>query len=161
MAKSVFFSFYYKGDAWRLQQIANLGAVDGQSILKPQEWEEVKRKGDRAIENWIDEQMRYKRTVVVLVGAHTADRRWVKYEIIKAWNEKRPLVGIRIHGLADSSGQPDQPGANPFEAVTMSDGRTIAGYVPLHVPAGNTTKGVYSSIENNIESWIDGAYRRP
>jgi hypothetical protein len=33
VAKSVFFSFYYDRDAWRVQQIINMGAVEGQPIL--------------------------------------------------------------------------------------------------------------------------------
>ena len=49
MAKSVFYSFHYDRDAWRVQQIIQMGALEGQPILKAQEWEEVKRKGDAAI----------------------------------------------------------------------------------------------------------------
>ena len=50
MAKSVFYSFHYDRDAWRVQQIIQMGALEGQPILNAQQWEEVKRKGDAAIE---------------------------------------------------------------------------------------------------------------
>ena len=49
MAKSVFYSFHYDRDAWRVQQIIQMGALEGQPILNAQQWEEVKRKGDAAI----------------------------------------------------------------------------------------------------------------
>src|SRR5690606_38219031 len=86
MARSVFYSFHYDRDAWRVQQIINMGAVEGQTILNAQEWEAVKRQGDSAIQKWIKDQMAYKSAVVVLVGAQTANRPWVRYEIAYAWD---------------------------------------------------------------------------
>ena len=86
MAKSVFYSFYYVLDAWRVQQIIQMGALEGQTILNAQDWEQVKRQGNAAIEKWINEQMAYKSAVMVLVGAQTASRPWVRYEIAHAWD---------------------------------------------------------------------------
>ncbi len=71
MAKSVFFSFHYSRDAWRVQQVANMGALEGQPILNAQEWEEVKRQGDASIKKWIADQMAYKSALVVLIGDRT------------------------------------------------------------------------------------------
>lgn len=158
---AVYYSFHYTRDAWRVQQIVNMGVVEGQPILNAQDWESIKRQGTKAIENWIAEQMKYKTAVVVLAGAETHLRPWVKYEITKAWNEKRPLVGIRIHGLADSNGKTDTAGGNPFAQVKLQSGHTIADYVSLHSPAGGTSSAVYTSIKNNIASWVAGAYKRP
>jgi hypothetical protein len=160
MARSVFFSFHYDRDYWRVQQILNMGAVEGQPILNSQDWEAVKRQGGKAIEKWIDEQMKYKSAVVVLVGAQTAQRPWVQYEIKKAWNEKRALVGIRIHGLADVNGNTDVVGANPFDGIGLQGGGTIGNYVTLYNPAGSNSQAVYASIKANIESWVDNAYKR-
>lgn len=161
MAKSVFFSFHYAHDSWRVNQVAKIGALDGQPILEAQDWEDVKKQGKEAIKKWINDQMAGKSAVVVLVGAETAGRSWVKYEIIKAWNDKRPLVGVRIHGLADASQQTDSPGDSPFAKIELPDnGGTLADYVPLHDPAGSDSKAVHASIVANIESWVDGAYKR-
>jgi hypothetical protein len=44
MARRVFFSFYYKDDSSRIQQVLQMGAVEGQRILSGQKWEEVKRR---------------------------------------------------------------------------------------------------------------------
>lgn len=160
MAKSVFYSFHYDNDSWRVQQIIKMGFLEGQPILNSQDWEAVKQQGDAAIEKWIHDQMVYKKAVVVLIGSGTANRPWVQHEIKKAWDAKKPLVGVRIHGLADSSGNTATAGANPFEKVTLQNGGTVAGYVPVYTPSGLTSKDVHADISANITSWVDSAYAR-
>lgn len=157
---AVFHSFHYDRDAWRVQQILNMRALESQTILNAQDWEAVKKKGDAAIEKWIAEQMAYKSVVVVLVGAQTSTRPWVLYEIRKAWNDKRGLVGIRIHGLADSAGKTDTAGVDPFSLVSLQGGGTVANYVTLHDPAGADSKSVHASISANLANWAAGAYKR-
>ncbi|MER7272040.1 TIR domain-containing protein [Micromonospora carbonacea] len=149
MAKSVFYSFHYKRDVHRVQLIRNINALEGQQILNPQSWEEVQRRGDRAVQEWIHNQMAYKKAVIVLVGQETASRPWVKYEIEKAWADKRPLLGIRIHGLS-SLGSIDRQGANPFNE---------AAGIPLFDPTvkdmrGNTdSRATYNKLVENLEWW--------
>ncbi|MHB1166171.1 MAG: TIR domain-containing protein [Candidatus Nanopelagicales bacterium] len=159
MATKSFVSFHYDRDHWRVQQVLNMGAVEEQEILSAQSWESVKRKGKAAIESWIDEQMKGKSAVVVLVGKETASREWCTYEIIKAWNEKRPLVGIRIHGLKNETGATDTQGANPFD-IKLSDGTSMSNYVPLYAPSGTDSKGIYASIDTNLATWVSTAYKR-
>lgn len=161
MATSTFTSFHYDRDYWRVQQVLNMGAIEGQQIISPQAWEEVKRKGKTAIEKWIDDQMRGKSAVVVLVGKETASREWVKYEIEKAWNDKRPLVGIRIHGLKNKDGYTDTPGSNPFANIKTSAGVALSSYVTLHTPTGADSKAIYQSIDDNLATWVANAYKRP
>lgn len=72
---AVFYSFHYDRDAFRVQQVLNMGQFDGQKILNAQDWEAVKARGNKAIEDWIAEQMLYKEAVVVLVGNETATRK--------------------------------------------------------------------------------------
>jgi len=158
---AVFYSFHYKSDAWRVQQVINIGSVEGQPLMNSQAWEEIKRRGTSAIQSWIDEQMKYKSAVVVLVGAQTAGRPWVQYEITKAWNERRPLLGIRIHGLADSNGRTSVAGTNPFEKLRVAGGGTASGYVPLFSPGGVGSNAVYASIKQNLATWVASGYRRP
>lgn len=147
---AVYFSFHYKRDSWRVQQVLRMGALEGQPLLSGQAWEQVKRQGRATIEKWIADQMLYKTAVVVLVGAETASRPWVQYEIAKAWDDKRPLVGVRINGLADSNGYTDPAGDNPFEKVTLKNGGTTASYVPLFTPSGSTSQQVHASIAANL-----------
>ncbi|MFJ2301033.1 TIR domain-containing protein [Oerskovia paurometabola] len=161
MAKSVFYSFHYDLDVRRVQQIRNIGALDGNAPVSPQDWEKVKQGGDAAIERWIDEQMSYKRAVVVLIGAETASRPWVQYEITRAWKIRKPLVGIRIHGLKDPVTGTTYAGADPFATVKLQNGKTIADYISPKNPAGQDSKQVYATIGANLAAWVDGAYVRP
>lgn len=154
MTQSVFFSFQYEPDNWRVQQILNMGAISGGSAFTPQDWEAVRYKTDAAIEKWIHEQMLYTKAVVVLVGATTSRSRWVKHEIIKAWNSKRPLLGIRVHGLLNREGTSAAFGSNPFASISMTDGGTMADYVTLIDPAGSDSKSVYRNIQDNLEHWV-------
>lgn len=160
MGKSVFLSFHYDRDAWRVQQIINMGALEEQTILSAQKWEEVKRRGEAAIEEWIADQMAYKSAVVVLVGRQTADRPWVRHEIAYAWNHNKPLVGIRIHGLADNHRKTDVAGDNPFSRVTLQGGGTVGDYVPLYTPSGSNSQAVHGAIKQNLTAWVNGAYKR-
>lgn len=161
MAKSIFASFHYDGDSNRVQQVLNMGAIEEDSKVTAQEWETVKYKTDSAIETWIHNQMLRKGAVVVLVGKETSRRRWVDYEIRKAWDDRRPLVGIRIHGLKDLNGHASIAGANPFETIQTKGGDALSKWVPLYDPTGVDSKSVYASISNNLELWINSAYRRP
>jgi hypothetical protein len=149
MAKTVFYSFHYDRDVHRVQLVRNINALEGQPLLNSQDWEEVREQGKKAIENWINEQMSYKKAVIVLVGRETAGREWVNYEIERAWEIKKPLLGVRIHGLS-SFGTVDSPGASPFNK---------AAGIPLFDPTakdylGNIdSKKTYNNLAANLESW--------
>jgi len=88
MARAVFYSFHYKPDNWRASKVRQMGALEGNQLLSDNDWEDVTSGGEQAIENWIAEQMRGKSCEVVLIGASTAGRKWVKYEIEKAWDDR-------------------------------------------------------------------------
>lgn len=157
---AVFFSFHYERDAWRVQQVLKMGSLEGQAILNAQEWESVKRQGRQAIEKWIAEQMSYKTAVVVLVGAETAHRPWVQHEIAYAWDNKKPLVGVRIHGLSDRHGRTDNAGPNPFSEINLRNGGTVGDFVTLYEPTGWNSQQVYDNIRQNLVHWVGNAYRR-
>jgi hypothetical protein len=168
MTKSAFISFHFDRDHWRANQVRNIGALDGQPELPSNEWESVKKRGDAAVEAWIDEQMNYKSAVVVLVGNETASRKFVRYEIKRAWSMKKPLLGIRIHGLKDSSQKTDSAGANPFAQFGFSNSsKTYADYVPLFDPkaytglASPTSNDIYAAIKDNLADWASKGYKAP
>jgi hypothetical protein len=167
MARSSFVSFHYHRDYWRVQQILNMGALDGQTELPSQDWEKVKAKGRAAVEDWIDEQMKYKQAVIVLIGQETAARPFVKYEIERAWAIKKPLLGIRIHGLKDKAQTTDAAGANPFSQFSLGNGFTYASYVPVYDPKDHTgksapdSKDIHAAINANIAQWAGSGYKRP
>ena len=59
MAHRVFYSFHYAKDAWRAGQVRNMGILEGNQPVTSNEWEEVKQKGVKNIENWIANNMKY------------------------------------------------------------------------------------------------------
>ena len=120
MAKrQVFFSFEYNKDAWRASQVRNMGKVDNSSTFSDNDWEEVKEKTDAKIKEWIDNQMAKRSCLVVLIGATTSGRKWINYEIEKAYELNKGIVGIYIHGLKDENGNQTTKGSNPFYNILI------------------------------------------
>ena len=160
MAMSVFYSFYYDHDVHRIQLVRNINALDAQPLLNPQEWEEVEQGGDEAIKKWIHDQMAYKKAVIVLIGKHTASRPWVIYEIEKAWADKKPLLGLRIHGIS-SLGDVDTAGANPFNQAA------VGGSIPVFDPTATDWNGkidskkTYANLKGNLEYWSGQGATKP
>lgn len=160
MARKVFFSFHFENDFWRTQQVRNINALEGNPVATANAWETVKKNGDDAIKKWINDEMDGRTCAIVLVGSETANRKWVKYEIEKAWNDGRGVLGIRIHNLLDQNGKSSTAGSNPFDGFTLSNGtKKLSTVVPLKNPSGADSKAVYSSISTNIEDWIEEAIK--
>ena len=158
MARRVFFSFHYKPDNWRASQVRNIGKVEGNSPTTDNDWETITKGGDAAIKRWIDGQMSGRSCVVVLVGAKTAGRKWVKYEIEKAWADKKGLLGIYVNKLKDVKGNTSDKGRNPFSDFTV-DGEPLTKFVSCYTPAGTSSTAAYDDISDNIESWIEDAIK--
>ena len=111
MAKrKVFFSFHYNYDNWRAAQVRNMGKVDNDSTFSDNDWEEVKEKTDTKIKEWIDGQLAKRSCLVVLIGSNTSGRKWITYEIEKAYSLGKGIVGIYIHNLKDSAGNQSTKG---------------------------------------------------
>ena len=156
MARKVFYSFHYDNDCWRTQQIRNIGFIDGSSPASANAWEEVKRGGDSAVENWIAGQLVGRSCTVVLVGAETANRKWVIHELVESWNAKKGIVGIRVHNLKDSNGAQSVAGPNPFDRVTVG-GKSLSSIVKLYSPTSTISTQAYAAITNGISGWIEEA----
>jgi hypothetical protein len=135
-----------------------MGVLEGNEPVSGNDWEAVKRGGDAAIERWIAGQMKGRTCAVVLVGAQTANRPWVQYEIKKAWVDGLGVVGIRIHGLKDLNQQTSVAGANPFDAWKIGD-TPMSQIVTLYNPPGIDSKAVYASISNNLDTLVENAIK--
>lgn len=156
MARRVFNSFHYKPDVHRVSQIRQMGAIEGQPILSSNKWEEVEQGGEAAIKKWIDEQMKGKSCNVVLIGSATAGRKWVDYEIKKAWEDGKGVCGVYIHGLKDLFGKQTIQGANPFKGFTVGE-RSLSSIVKAHNPPYTDSKAVYDYIKTNLPEWVEEA----
>ena len=157
MAKRrTFFSFHYKPDNWRAAKVRNMGVVEGNSPVSDNDWETVTGGGETAIKKWIDDQMYGKSCVIVLIGSQTSRRKWIKYEIEKAWDDHRGLLGIYIHNLEDQNGNQSARGANPFYSI-YKNGKRLSGIVNAHDPGYKLSTNVYAHISDNIADWVEEA----
>lgn len=158
MKRPAFFSFHYGNDVSRASLVRNIGVVEGNEPLSDNDWEKVKRGGDTAIERWIENQLKYKQIVIVLIGSQTASRPWVLYEISRAYKLGKPLMGIYINGLKNLDGRTSAKGRNPFDYVNGANGIPLSTWVPVHEPwPYDDSKAVYNEIRNSIGQWVESA----
>lgn len=158
MAKrQVFFSFHYTPDNWRAAQVKNMGIVDNSSTWSANDWEEVRYKSDAKIKEWIDSQMAMRSCIVVLIGKETSSRKWVKYEIEKAYELGKGIVGVYIHGLKNADGEQTTQGANPFYSIYNKDGHRLSNYVECYNPPHSSSTYVYDDIKGNLSDYIERA----
>ncbi len=103
MARRTFFSFKYE-DVSRAMVVRNSWVAQGREaagFIDAADFEEIKKKGDTAIQSWIDGQLKGTSVTVVLVGEKTCSSRWVKYEIEKSIELDNGLLGIDISKIKD------------------------------------------------------------
>ena len=155
--RQVFFSFEYDKDNWRAGQVRNMGKVSNDSTFSDNDWESVKKDSEPAIQRWIDAEMAKRSCIVVLIGSTTSTRKWVKYEIEKAYELGKGIVGIYVHGLKDKDGNQTTKGANPFFNILTNDGHRLSNYVTAYDTNYVTSKCVHNDIEEHISDLIEDA----
>lgn len=160
MARKVFYSFHYKPDCTRAAKVRNAGVVEGDAPVSDNDWEKVTKGGDEAIKKWITGQLDGKSCAVVLIGNATAGRKWITYEIEKAWNDGKGVVGVYIHHLTNLDGQQALKGGNPFDYLTMSrDKAKMSSIVKAYDPPYSDSKQVYAHIKENLADWVEEAIK--
>lgn len=158
MARKAFYSFHYAGDSHRAARIRSIGVIEGVRPCSDNDWEQIKKGGDAAIQRWIDAQMAGKSVVIVLIGAETYGRKWIDYEIEKAWNSGKGLLGIHVHNMKDLHSNLTTKGQNPFSRLYL-DEKKLSEIVPVYDPAYTESKSVYGHIKDNLSVWIEEAIR--
>ena len=104
MARKVFFSFHYENDINRAMIVRNSWVTQGvekAGFIDKAEFEQVRRQGTKAIENWIDGQLVGTSVTVVLIGSETLERDFVQYEIRKSIEKGNAIIGVKINNIAD------------------------------------------------------------
>lgn len=134
MARRTFFSFKYE-DVSRAMVVRNSWVTQGKEaagFIDAADFEKIKRQGDNAIRNWIDNQLKGTSVTVVLVGEETCSSRWVKYEIEKSEELGHGLLGIDISKIKDLNGNTSErcgkmPKGYNFYLWNNDDGYTNMG----------------------------------
>lgn len=159
MARRAFFSFHYERDVWRASQVRNSWVTqerESAGFWDAAAWEEVKKKGEDAIHKWIDNQLNGTSVTVVLIGAETALRPYVGYEIQQSHNRGNGMLGIYIHNLKNSNGRTDAAGTNPLTNWhVVRDGKQV-----LLSDLYPTYDWVSGNGYANLGDWIEAAAKR-
>lgn len=153
--RKTFFSFHYERDSWRAGQVRNCNLIsseDQYGFIDAVDWESIQRQGRQAIERWIKDQLKYTSVSVVLIGAETAERPWVRYEILESWNRGNGVLGIWIDRVKDQGKMTDTRGRNPFEDFELPDGTLLASVCKIY-------DWVADDGRNNLGQWIEEAFK--
>lgn len=157
MARRLFFSFHYDRDVWRANVVRNSWlthpAREVAGFWDASLWETAKRHGDQAVKRLIDRGLQNTSVTAVLIGAQTAGRKWVLYEIEESFKRDNGLLGIYIHNIRDRSGYTDGPGLNPFDKVWVDHGLRRTYFSEVY-PCYDW---VLDRGYNNLGSWVEAA----
>lgn len=155
MARKVFFSFHFGKDSQRAAQVRNADMLtdeDEYGVIDAVDWEKLEREGAESVRCWILSQLEGTSVTVVLIGAETANRPWVKYEIRKSWERGNALIGLKIHNVKNLKGETDLPGINPLEQMKFIDGTTLSSVSKTY--DWNTDNG-----RENLGTWVEEAFQ--
>lgn len=131
MPHYTFFSFCYEDvknfkvnvvrNSWLLNHSSDT-FIDG-SIQ-----EKEKSKGPTLIKNLIETGLKKTSVTAILIGDETADRRWVKYEIVKSFEKGNGILAIHINRIRGKEQVISSRGLNPLERLAFQisdDGKKI------------------------------------
>ena len=156
MARKVFFSFHYDRDVRRVVQVRNAWVVrpegDAQPFYDKAEFEEVKRRAG-GIEKWIEEQLKGTSVTVVLFGAETYDREWVRHEIKRSYELQKGILAIDIHSVKDPQLGTDKQGRNPLDYWTVKRNGKDVPMSKIY----KTYDWVRDDGYRNLPGWIEAA----
>lgn len=141
--KNVFFSFHYDNDVNRANVVRNSWVIRGNKdagFIDKAEFEKIKAKGDKAVYDWIDNQLIGTSVTAVLIGEDTCNRKFVRYELQQSYKRGNKIIGIYIHNIKDM-----------ITKMTSSKGKTTFGSL------GKDSRGddVYFYQIAKIYDWVN------
>ncbi|MEI6654738.1 MAG: TIR domain-containing protein [Verrucomicrobiota bacterium] len=192
-ARRTFFSFHYLPDNQRAQVVKQSWLTkpdrEAAGFFDSSAFETKKRTND-ALKAFLNEQLKGTTVTCVLIGAETALRPWVRYELVRSFYRGNGLFGVRINGIKNFAQQNGTAGLNPFDllAYSVADNRVSwkeknnGIWVPYNeVPSMALSDVAYDLKEehnntfacrfpiydwandngyNNLGTWIDRAARQ-
>jgi hypothetical protein len=156
MARKVFFSFHYDRDVHRVVQVRNSWVVREAGEAPPfydkAEFEQVKQRAG-GIEKWIEAQLQGTSVTVVLFGAETYNRPWVRHEIKRSYELKKGMLAIDIHNVKHPRIGTDVQGKNPLSYWQVE----VGGQKVLMSSLYKSYDWVGDDGYANLSGWIEAA----
>lgn len=156
MGRKVFFSFHYDRDVRRVVQVRNSWVVrpegEAQPFYDKAEFEEAKKRAG-GIEAWIEAQLKGTSVTVVLFGAETYEREWVRHEIKRSYELGKGLLAIDIHNIKDPQLGTDKQGKNPLSFFTVKQNGAQVALSSLY----KSYDWVRDNGYTNMPAWIEAA----
>jgi len=120
MARYSFFSFSYEDvKNFRVNVVRNswLHHQDDKTFFDRSIWEEERVKTSSRIKKIIDNGLKGTSVTAVLIGAETAHRRYVKYELVKSFERGNGILGVHINQIRDKYSNTCSKGLNPLDRL--------------------------------------------
>lgn len=157
MARRAFFSFHYKNDVWRANVVRNSWVTkpdrETAGFVDAAAFEEIKKRGDQAVKDWIDNQLKGTSVTVVLIGSETDTRPYVKYELTQSFAKGNGMLGIYIHQIKDQNGKTSTKGSNHFGEIGQDSSGKAVYFSSNYI----TYDWFGDDGHNNLGSWIEAA----
>ena len=158
MARKTFFSFHFKNDVWRANQVRNSWVTQGKTaagFIDATDFEKIEKEGENAVKKWIDDQLDGTTVTVVLIGTDTSNRYYVKYELQQSLKRGNGIVGAFIHDLKDKDGKTAVKGDALFGVLGKgTDGNDI-----YFSSVAKTCDYVADDGYKNLGDWIEGSLK--
>lgn len=161
MARKVFYSFCYSEDINRTMVVRNRWVTQGSQtisgIIDKAEFEKIKKRGDQAVYDWIDEQLEGTSVTVVLIGSNTLDRKFVQYEIGKSIERGNAIIGVHINKIKNMQ---------TLSTSVKGNVHTVIGYYQDNSPAyfDKVCDGIYDYVQEdgytNLGKWVEKAAKK-
>ncbi|MBN3116023.1 TIR domain-containing protein [Pectobacterium brasiliense] len=156
MTRKVFFSFHYERDVRRVVQVRNSWVIrpdgEAQPFYDKAEFEEAKKRSG-GIEQWIEDQLKGTSVTVILFGAETYEREWVRHEIKRSYELKKGILAIDIHRVKDPQKGADTRGKNPLDYWYTEKN----GHKTYFSEMYETYDWVNDDGYKNLAAWIENA----
>ena len=123
MPKRVYFAFHYqdvidfRANVVRKHNFAE--GVESAGYYDHSMWEEARNTSPEALRRLINQELEGTSVTVVLIGSHTWQRRWVRYEIFQSVRRANRILGIHINSIKGRDKLTKDLGPNPFNNMGL------------------------------------------
>lgn len=125
MARRVFFSFHYNDVSdFKVNVVRNSNALKRKgntaTFIDKSLWEEAIQKSPAALKELINNGLNGCGVTALLIGSGTADRRWVKYELVKSFTEGKGILAVHLNRIRSrTTGKISKKGTSPLSRLKV------------------------------------------